>query len=75
VVWLAAVARDEFSPQFATLVWVATSAPFLLPREGDFSTRALAYLPAQLFAIGVPVYVLWRAGRGPAASRSATRLT
>jgi hypothetical protein len=70
VVWLAAVARDEFSPQFAALVWIATSAPFLLPREGDFLIRALAYLPAQLFAIGVPVFVLWRAGKRPAGHRN-----
>jgi hypothetical protein len=63
VVWLAALDRENFSPAFAAFVWLATSVPFLLPREGDFLVRALTYLPAQLFALGVPVYVLWRAGR------------
>jgi hypothetical protein len=63
VVWLVAIDREDFSIPFAGIVWIATSAPFLLPREGDFLVRTLAYAPAQLAALSVPIYVLWRAGR------------
>ncbi|MEO8275711.1 MAG: glycosyltransferase family 87 protein [Thermoanaerobaculia bacterium] len=63
VVWLAAIDRENISPALAGFVWIATSAPFLLPREGDFLVRVLAYFPAQACALGVPAYVLWRAGR------------
>jgi len=63
VVWLVAIDREDFSIPFAGIVWIATSAPFLLPREGDFLVRTLAYAPAQLVALTVPIYVLWRAGR------------
>ncbi len=65
VVWLAAIDREHFSPAFAGIVWIATSAPFLLPREGDFLLRTVAYFPAQLLALGVPIYVLWRAIPSP----------
>lgn len=72
VVWLAAVDREDFSPLFAGLVWLATSAPFLLlEREGEFVQRTLAFLPAQLLALGVPTYVLWRAATRPAVRRAA----
>lgn len=64
VVWLAAIDRDDFSPLFAGIVWVATSAPFLLQRDGEFVLRAVTFLPAQLLALGVPTYVLWRAAAG-----------
>ena len=63
LVWLVAIDRNDFSPAFAAIVGLATSAPFLLPREGNFLLRSLAFLPAQIFAVGVPAYVLWRAGR------------
>lgn len=71
VVWLAAVDREDFSPLFAAIVWLATSAPFLLlPREGEFVMRAALFLPAQLLALGVPTYVLWRAATRPAGHRA-----
>jgi alpha-1,2-mannosyltransferase len=63
VVWLVAIDREDFSISFAAIVWIATSAPFLLPREGDFLLRTLAFAPAQLIALSVPMYALWRAGR------------
>jgi len=69
VVWLAAVDREDFSPLFAGIVWLATSAPFLLPRDGEFVLRAVTFQPAQLLALGVPTYVLWRAAAAPPRSR------
>lgn len=69
VVWLAAVDREDFSPLFAGIVWLATSAPFLLQRDGEFVLRAVAFLPAQLLALGVPTYVLWRAAATPPSPR------
>lgn len=63
LVWLVAIDREDFSPTFALFVWIATSAPFLLPRDGEFLFRSSTLFPAQLLAIGVPAYVLWRAGR------------
>lgn len=69
VVWLAAIDREDFSPLFAGIVWLATSAPFLLQRDGEFVLSAVAFLPAQLLALGVPTYVLWRAAASPPNSR------
>jgi hypothetical protein len=69
VVWLAAVDREDFSPLFAGFVWLATSAPFLLQREGEFVLRAVGFLPAQLLALGVPTFALWRAATRPAGRR------
>ncbi len=69
VVWLAAIDREDFSPLFAGVVWLATSAPFLLQRDGEFVMRTVTFLPAQLLALGVPTYVLWRAAASPPKSR------
>lgn len=69
VVWLAAVDREDFSPLFAGIVWLATSAPFLLQRDGEFVLSAATFLPAQLLALGVPTYVLWRAATRPSGRR------
>ena len=63
LVWLVCIDRDLFRPGTAAVVWLLTSLPFLLPREGPFLWRAIAYLPAQVLAIAVPGFVLWRAGR------------
>ena len=69
LVWLAAVDREDFSPLFAGIVWLATSAPFLLQRESEFVLRAATFLPAQLLALGVPTFVLWRAATRPSGRR------
>ena len=63
LVWLVCLNRDLFSPGTAAAVWLLTSATFLFPRESPFLTLAIVNVPAQLLALGVPAFVLWRAGQ------------
>jgi hypothetical protein len=57
LVWLACNDRD-IRPGLAAVVWLVSSAPFLLAREGSYLPRMLAFLGPQLLAIGLPAYVL-----------------
>lgn len=65
VLWLALFDRERLSPVFSAAAWVATSAPILMEREGPFVARAIAFFPAQALALGLPAWILWRAGRSP----------
>ncbi len=62
LVWLVCFNREIFRPVTAVVIWLLISAPFLIPRESPFLLQAICYLPAQMLAVGVPVFVLWRAG-------------
>ena len=65
-VFLICIDRDDVRPAALVVMWIVISAPFLLPREGPFLPRFIAYLPAQILALAVPAFVLWRAGKpGP----------
>ena len=64
LVFLVCIDRDAIRPAGAALTWMLVTAPFLLPREGPFLMRFIAYLPAQVLALAVPAFVLWRAGKG-----------
>jgi len=60
VVWMAAVDR-RVPPAGLAVVWLLLSAPLLLTRDLPAEPQALAFLPAQLLAIALPVWVLLRA--------------
>lgn len=63
VVWLVCINRELFRPTAAVIVWIMVGLPFLVSRDAPFFLQAAANLPAQALALGVPVLVLWKAGR------------
>jgi hypothetical protein len=63
VVWLVCINRELFRPAAAVVVWIMVSLPFFVSRDAPFFLQAAANLPAQALALGVPVLVLWKAGR------------
>jgi alpha-1,2-mannosyltransferase len=62
LVWLVCMDRELFRPLVAVLCWLLISLPFLVSRDAPFLMQALAYLPAQVLALGVPAVILWKAG-------------
>jgi hypothetical protein len=53
----------EVFRMFSTIVFLLLiSAPFLISKDESFLLQAICYLPAQVIAIGIPVFVLYRAG-------------
>jgi hypothetical protein len=62
LVWLVCMDRELFRPRVAVLCWLLISLPFLVSRDAPFLLQALAYLPAQVLALGVPAVILWKAG-------------
>ena len=70
LVWLVCVDRRIGRPWVVAAVWMLTSLPLLLPRDGSFLVEVLAFLPAQLLALGVPALVLYRAGAASEPTRT-----
>jgi len=68
LILLVAIDRENFHPSALPVVWLACTAPFLVPQDTRFWLSVLVYLPAQMLAIGLPALVLWRAGARPRAS-------
>jgi hypothetical protein len=62
VVWLVCMDRERVRPGLAIGAWFLISMPFLVPRTAPFALQAAAFLPAQLLALGVPAWILWKAG-------------
>jgi len=62
LVWLVCMDRELFRPLVAVLCWLLISLPFLVSHDAPFLMQALAYLPAQVLALGVPAVILWKAG-------------
>lgn len=62
VVWLVCMDRELFRPGQAVMAWLVICLPFLVSRSAPFALQAAAFFPAQILAIGVPVWVLWKAG-------------
>jgi hypothetical protein len=62
LVWLVCMNRELFRPALAVIVWLVVSLPFLVSREAPFLMQALAFLPAQVLALGVPALIMWKAG-------------
>src|SRR5688572_5471870 len=60
---LVVLMRPALSGWLLGLAFVVCSAPFLLPVGASLTTMFLAYLPAHLLALSVPLFALWRAGR------------
>jgi hypothetical protein len=63
LVWLVCMDRELFRPLVAVIAWFLISLPLLVSRDASFLFQALAFLPAQVMAIGVPAVILWKAGR------------
>lgn len=53
---------ELFRPRAAILIWIVLCAPFFVYRMAPFLTQMLLHIPAQLIAIFIPAFVLYRAG-------------
>lgn len=62
VIILVCLNGELFRPRTAGVIWVIICAPFFVDRIAPFMTQMLLHLPAQLMAIFIPAYVLYRAG-------------
>ncbi|MFN7966836.1 MAG: glycosyltransferase family 87 protein [Acidobacteriota bacterium] len=60
--WLVCLDRERFSPWSVALIWILLCAPFILPREIEYTIRAAAFLPSQVVCLAVPAWVLWQLG-------------
>ena len=63
LVWLACMNRELFRPTAAVIVWLLVSLPFLVSRDAAFPLQAAAVLPSQALALGIPIVILWNAGK------------
>jgi hypothetical protein len=54
--------REIFRLSSLLVIWLIIFIPFLISREAPFLVQMLFNLPAQALAIGIPVYILWKAG-------------
>lgn len=62
LVWLVCINREIFRLPSVLIIWLLISGPFLISQEAPFLLLSIFYLPAQILAIGIPVFVLLRAG-------------
>ncbi|MEO8399021.1 MAG: glycosyltransferase family 87 protein [Ignavibacteriaceae bacterium] len=62
VVLLVCLNYEFFRPWAAVVIWLFISLPFLMSQDAPFIIQALCYLPSQVIAIGVPGFILYRAG-------------
>jgi hypothetical protein len=62
VVLLICLNREFFPLRRAVVYWLLICLPFFISQQAPFIVQALCFLPAQLIAIGVPGFILYRAG-------------
>ncbi len=53
---------EIFHLRSALIIWLLICIPFFFSREAPFLLQVILNLPAQVLAIGIPVFILWRAG-------------
>jgi alpha-1,2-mannosyltransferase len=63
LVWLVCINREIFRLPSVLIIWLLISGPFLISQEAPFLLLLICYLPAQVFAVGIPAYILWRSGK------------
>lgn len=62
VMILVCVNREIFRPLITILIWLIICVPFYVDRDAPFVVQALSFLPAQIIALAIPAFILYRAG-------------
>lgn len=63
LVWLVCINREIFRLPSVLIIWLFISGPFLISQEAPFLLLLICYLPAQVLAVGIPAFILWRSGK------------